>query len=1263
MTTDINQYAERVYSEHPIAMWSLDETVYYIALANENSRFFTNWDLTGCYADDSPDLIDITSSPFPSSNIYSSITKSNALAGTVRVVSPVLFGAGDINSSISTFCVNIFLYQKPTYINWFKVGYRYLDALSVQQEVLSDEILPPEIESWVNFNNVYPIPESFSGNLEIVIEIDFDESSSDLSSRTLIMNGLSVGQGSETTCYENLGSQFVSLPDTTNISGMYGVSADQYGILSNNGYYLVRNNELLSKNDAFPIIFGAKSSTKIYPSNVNLPSFIFPGRGMLNEAGRNKQYTLEMWIKLDPKTNSAKKIIGPLSGDDGIYVKEGFITLVIGDEIASHCVSEWYRPMLIHIQMKENNASLVINGEQVLSIPLNRKTIDLPNDTDWWGVYSYPSIEAFNIDCISIYPYIISDIVAKKRFVYGQATPGIQSIDNGFSGTPITMDFSTAEYNSNIIYPDIARWDAGYFNNLNATKNYISVPDYTLPNINIGGRDVQQWYRDNYIVYGLDYPSGESPYFITFRPNITYDINGDPVSWSSEGIDYVSQSYLNFPSLSLLNDSLSAVYGIFEVEEDIAEPRTLMSFVNTINGNTFDINIESDKVKYLYNGAAILDTSGNPAERDITIGTEILVGLNFESSGIEFGYDISRFFSAPSSTQLYIGGNGTNTFEGKIYLVGFSNQTNYEEISTNFSSDGLAITDNYELLFDHIASYTLVPEREYGHLFLDVSVSSQWEEYFPLTYFASYVKDENGNPIYDLDMLQVNLGYVSVESNVVWTYAELKDAYLTLDYQDLKDSTYENYFNLKKNNTTGNSINVSNSSLQAYLTFQSIAEGANLPLSDFTYTKQLDESHVIDPDLENTDIFTERAYQTKFVFTDNVIVYPPKSKSFEEYAMVAHFNIKQRSILKNPLKIKSFEITSKNLNYANNNADQRNYVGTKFGTKMYPEIDFFGTLDGKSKNPFFMYKTATPYIYTTKKSGVKVVNKSSIVNPTTINQYRVSIPVNSNASYSFKVGAITFFLLGDLPETIDEIPFVEINYKNGLIALILNKTESETIIKAYSKPTYEILSGGDSSTTNWIDYWDCGYSDSLPNVFINIDIASLDQSNDPTGYTEITGLSFYQNGKYVKSPSIKNNEWNSIGISFPDQLDFSEYAEGGISLYGGFTFNDISYYLSEGLGIKTDLNIRTWDGVLNDDYVGDPVTPENIWSYWSGEKWEYVYVLGQSTSYLSTPADIYEAYTGTNRYIIDDGYGVQLQQTQTAILTDVSWSVYTDKPA
>lgn len=1392
MATISNQYADKVFGEHPIALWPLDDPVYYLSLIDDNDRLFSNWTLTNATFNNNPTLPDIAS-PF-NDNIYSSITANTTSPVLVEAVSPELFSLNDVNIDTNTFCINLFLFQKPTYINWFKIGYRYQDALSNPQEVISEQITPPQTQSWININKVYSLPSSWSGSLKIFIQVNFSNSAGgDASSRTVIMQGLSVGQDSQTTCYENLGSTAQNLPDSMGFTSLYGISADQYGVLSDNGYYTVRNNQLLAKNDGFPIVFGTNQSTKIYPSEANLPSFVFPGKGMLNETGRNKNYSLETWIKIDPQTTMAKKIIGPISTSDGIYVKEGFLTLAIGNEISSHCVSEWYRPMLLHLTLRENNATVMINGETVIDIPLDRKKIDLPNDRDWWGIYSYPEISLFQIDCISIYPYIVSETVAKRKFIYAQGTPSIQSIDNSFLGTPTTIDFTTSNYGSSVIYPDIYRWDAGNFNNLTATRDYLSVPNYSLPTISLGGRNLAEWYEDNNIVNNSEYPDGTHPNFFTFRPNqgtrtnlipnpsfetntsnwygsgtavatigrsttkfytkvasmtgtatvngnirmyqgdgtsatyisilpnTTYTLSGyslaattarqvdvhiewftstdvaiststgtavsnnsttwtrsmvtatapsnatkarvsiralsavigemhyfdailfeqssvaqpyfdgsyaDPAAkaistswsgtanastssmtyWDPNGINYQEESYLNFPTLNILNDPMSAAYAIFEAEEDISFDRPLMTFVNSTNGDVFSISINSDSVLYAINDNVL-------HEEVITLGQEFLIGINFERASAQFGFDVSRFFSSPSSIQLYVGGDGIHTFEGKIYLIGFCNQVNFQKVENSFDSSGIAISSNYEILIDHISSYTLIPEYEYEKMFLDISVASEWEEYYPLSFFAGYVKDENGNMKYDLDLMQINIGYTFVESEGAWTYQELKNEFAGDTYAQLLPPTYSNYFNLYKNNFLGENINVSRSSLNAFLTFQKISDGPNLPLSSFSNTNALPANSVIYADDVNTVQFPERVYDTKFVIKDNVVVYPPKTQNFEEYSMVVHFEIKQRSIIKNPLKIKTMQISAKNLNEVAlvNPQSQRNIIGTKFGIPIYPQKFISGVSDYKDKNPIFIYKTTSPYLYTTKKSGIKLANTTTgQASPT--NKFVASIPINSNGSYDFFVGAIHFFAKGEFSQQIENIRLIDVKHKDGVISIILEKTAEGNFVKAYL--------------------------------------------NNGTTLTKYTNIEFYQNGRYVLEPSLVNNEWNSIGMSFTNQLDFSEYQDGSIDLFGGAVFNNISYYLSKGLGIKTDLTIRSWENVLNFNSV------KRAWSFWDAgsQTWRDVYILGQISSYFSDPADIYHAYTGTNKNIVDDNMGVVFGKAQSSVYSQVLWQTSTKKP-
>ena len=47
MTTPSNSYAEKVYAEHPIGLWTLDESVDYVSLITEDDRNMENsWVIT-----------------------------------------------------------------------------------------------------------------------------------------------------------------------------------------------------------------------------------------------------------------------------------------------------------------------------------------------------------------------------------------------------------------------------------------------------------------------------------------------------------------------------------------------------------------------------------------------------------------------------------------------------------------------------------------------------------------------------------------------------------------------------------------------------------------------------------------------------------------------------------------------------------------------------------------------------------------------------------------------------------------------------------------------------------------------------------------------------------------------------------------------------------------------------------------------------------------------------------------------------------------
>lgn len=1448
MAVLLNSYATKAYSEHPIALWPLDDDAYYLSLISKVNRRSENWDIKNCTMVDSSPQEGIPSSPFegdddwkeieldnkntisknisnitangesiiiktngahkifpgqlititgvnPSSHnvsnakvlsvpsndelvIQSSVVDPYVSGGTVTcstktisLQSQPIFQLNQLNEELASFCINLYMYQKCSRVNYYEIGYVYFDTeLSADKYVL-ERYDVDEQQIWLNFNSTFSIPQYDSQSVKIVIRINVNAGfiSEDY---IFYMNALSIGQWSETVSSISLGSIKTNVGPLNLLKpSLQYVQSNQYGVLSDDSYYIVENNKLLSQNQSLPIIFGTNSCTKIESSLYGNPSFIFPGKGMLFEEGRYRKFSLEMWIKIKPSTDESRKIIGPVSNDYGIYVREGFISLVIGNEIASHSISEWYRPMLLHILINDNEISMIINGENVATVSYDKENISLPGkeilDVNYWGIYSYSDIEMFQVDCISIYPYIVPTEIAKKRFVWGQGTESLQFIDNRFEGRTAAIDFSNAKYTANQIYPDISRWDAGYFNNMVATKDFLTIPNYQLPEIFLNERTEDDWYKDNKSINQLIYlssvtavssstpsagkvtyttsanhnfkignvvdisgvksqyevikkylqnniatlttsqihnfkvgdtvtvagvdatfngtyivtaktaktfsysktstsvpltnvsPSGtvSSPTalngfngefvisnitsntftventniatfvglpgkasvfesankFITFRPNI---VNGQ---WSRTqaanptilDTSWDEPAYLLFPSLNFLTNGLTAIYGIFEVLDNISSNRTLMRFINTSNNRSFDIIVNQTKVSYLLDNVVLYS-------EEITLNSPFAVGLNFELASIEFGYNILSFFASPSVIQAFIGGNRENTFEGKIYNISFSDQENYNNISNHFQNNGIVNSSDQQLLTSHFATYSLTPIFRYNRFFLDIDISAKWEEYFPLSYFASYVKNKNGQYYYDLDYMQLNIGYpamfdyvTKIVDNLNWTYAELFEAYNTpifKDYEILDNeiiSHYYTYADMKENQETITTISTLSSSIQTYITFQLLSEGANEPLDSFIYTKNLSDNLTIDAEAENSNINPYKAYYTKFEFKDGVIVYPPKTINFEDVAIVVHFVINQKGILSAPLKIKDLEITSKALD-----DNTFNEIGTKFGTALIPYVKNGIYYSSKEKNPLLIYKGNTPYMYTTENSGIKILNTSD---PS--KEYGISMPINENSSDNFTIAAMQVWMMYDLlsfPQS--NLPLFEIHYLYGVLEFIIS-----------------------------------------PDVTGKRGLIS---ARDKTTKAEFTELTYFQNGNITSNPIIRINDWNCIGISFSEELDFSNYP-GSINMFGGILFNNLSYYRPGGLGKIQNSVFRKWSKVLNDG------TQNLNWNYWlttnqatNQNKWRNVYVAKEEVSYVNSPKQVYLSQVGVNSDIVDDNYGFTINANVIRSYTDIVWSSY-----
>lgn len=1199
MSTPSNLYAEKIYSEQPQIMWGLDDQADYISLITEPERNISSWTVTNCTASTSgTDL----NQPFENSvlnMVDGNVPVTSSL--TIECVSSNLVGLNDLNASLGTLSIGGYFYSDSAYLTQVQIGFEYTDtntSLTVQKLQTFNTTI---FQSWSFVSGTFEFPNQ-NTDFRVVVKFTYNSGGSTPSDYRFYINGITAGQWAEEFNATSLGVIPVSLPSNIALTADSAVEADPYGLGGQVGYYLVNNNSLVAKNSGIPMVFGASNITRITPNNGGKPSLIIPGEGFLNKLGKYKDYTVEFWLRVNSNAYNPKRIFGPISSSDGLYVESGFITLVIGKQFASHFVGEWFRPMLVHFRLIRNNASLLINGEEVISIPIDTSSLDLPNELDntgdsqdWLGFYAYEDVTPIEIDCIAIYPYSVSINVAKRRWVYGQGVLSPEAINSAYGGTQAFIDYPFADYTGNYTYPSFAQWEQGTFDNLTTTSTSLSTPEYTLPEIFLSSKTLQNLYDDNQAIQVLNEDK-----FITFRPNI---------SWAAE------ECYFNFPRFNILNDDIHTLYGVFS-SDDLVSEETLFKIYNRLTNNYFAIRKDADEIHYY------LYFNGSEEEiytTDIIVSEEkYAVGIQVEALTSFFGGNVSAFFGNRNGLEIYVGGDETGNYQftGKIYSVGLSTAFNATEISDHFEENGTAILDSYlatgseesanaNALLAHTASYTLLPSEAYDAYFLDIGVSGYWEDYLPLSYFAQYVTNDVGNSYYDLDFLQFNLGYPSptklVESETTgsWTYYELKEEYshpVQETYAQLDNFLYtgwSNYEDMAEKAVKYYEYDTTDAAIRSYITLQYIAEGANTPLSEFPNYVSAKENKIINIDEYNNWL------TTKFEVVDNTLIYPTKTVDFNSLAVVYYLDFNIRGILRKPIRLRRLELASQAFN-----DNSFNPIGTRFGVNMFPYTRAGLYYDYKAKNPFSIYKGSTPYLYLNRTSGIEIRGE---FNPDI--SRGISVPINSNLADNYRVSAAQIWMRYDqeqFPAIATEI--FEINYKGDTIKFyMVADNELGTRARVYAR---SLLTG-----------------------------------------QPFNGISYFWNGALVREPVMTIEEWGVLGIAFATALNFDLFI-GGINLTGPLVFNNIAYYQANNLQQVQSTLTRPWlkvktDGVTNFD-----------WEYWINSfTWDGVLIISASDLYGVSPSDVYKTYIGTNKIIIDDDEGMIFDAQKVKIYNDTSWTV------
>jgi len=1244
MSNPSNLYAEKVFAEHPTGLWALDDKADYISLISEAQRVLSDtgkWNSPiGGTVSDYPQSTD---EPFTGSYVGKiTATPTSSEFGSVTLISKDIINLQELNQYLKTFSVGGYFYSESSYISGFEIGYQYEDTTSGQNITHLKNYDTIINNSWLFISETFDTPPDNTG-LRLVFKINFLGGSE--IEDVFLVNGLTLGQWSEEFASTSLGIEPIEITDQNiALSLKDAVVAKCYGLQELDAYYLVSDNMLKAKNLGVPMVYGTSGLTAIYP-NENNPSLIIPGVGLLNESGKFRQYTLEAWIRVNSYSIERKRIVGPIASTDGIYVEGPFIGLRIGSEYKTYYVGEWTRPMLVHMKIGEDFASLVINGQEVISLTYLTDSLSLPSmlnqngkDQDWIGFYAYEDISPIEIDCVGIYPYLVSSSVAKRRFVFGQGVDIPENINTSYSGTSVFIDYSFADYTSSYSYPGIGSWGQGFNDNMGISKGALSVLSHPLPEIVLSSKTKEELFLDCKTVQPSD-----TKEFFSFRPNNSWDL---------------VSGYLFFENFDFINNPVSAFYGCFKLPESSSSVQTLFRIEKENTNNYFLIQLLNNQISYKisYNGTE--ETIYTPL---VALPGEVVdIGLNIPEFVSRFGNPASNFFGSLSDLRMYIGGNknGLSTFTGRIYKIGLCTKYNFQKIKGLFNEIGVpiwnedlfAIYQNNQLinidggmdttsmppyggitdtvnggisggsvvisdedsLLDHIASYTLLPEIVFDKYKLAVSANAYWEDQLPLTYFAESVIDKRGDQYFDLDFIQFNIDYpipsktIAIETEPeAWTYAELSDEYGTpvqRTYTSLDNylfTGYNDYDDLKNKIAKEYKYDTDESLLRSYVTFQYTKLGANQTSFYFTKIERPSRDGVLIP---GSDWMT-----TKYEVVDNMIIYPPIGVDFNDLSIVTHLEANLKNSERNNIVVKKLSYASQALNESDASP-----IGTRFGTDIYPYTKTGIYYDFKKNNPFSIYTGSSPYLYLTKNSGIQLRGKFDPL----INR-GLLVPINESRAEGFKVIAMQLAVRFDG----DYFPYAPTQ--------IFEIQSQDSYIKFYMVA--------------------CDPSGRRAKIY------ALDAR---TGLVQ-DGIGFYWNGKIVKEPIITLQEWGFLGVNFLSSLNFS-FFEGAVRLTGPVLFNSISYYQSTNLQEVQNISERPWFRVR---VLGSSTQPLR-WDFWDSPSfnWNKVLVLSEKSYYGVDPSDVYKSYTGTNKIIVDDERPISIGNYSYTVFTDVNWSQFVQDP-
>lgn len=910
-------YAERIYNHHPLGLWTVDDDLSFFQLLSTGQQDFdtASWSLINASAVSLVDYSEIPIAEASQSRVsISSASPVPQISSTFSLNSLTDFDADKPTAIFSTH-----LYHSSFLVDRYRIGVVIGGSAQYTDYSLYDDV------GWHKISHSFSVPET-SQSITFFIEFYLYETSPPTTSYVQF-NGVSLGQWAEQYNSYTMGYNELDLPDAienviSSGSAYQCVYVDAYGTnTARNGYYLIKNKRIYARPTGIPLVYGSYQSVSISECPDSNPSIIIPGCGLLNESGKYNSYTLEAWVRINNLSPDPVKIIGSIGSSDGIYVEEGFISIYIGSYTKSYFVGKWYRPMLLHFHYTPTRVLLFINGEEVISMSINADSIPMSNtelngdSLDYIGIYGNSNIDIFEIDCISIFPYIMPKAMMKTHFVYGQGVQELDTFNNQYSKTTVDFEFPYAGYNYNMVYPDMNLWRSGAANNLDTTSIYMTTPNYSLPDVILttasGAVSTDTWFLKNRQTN--DSITDFSKY-ISMRP-------------SNDATDY-EVTTIYFRNINVLSERVVSIFGLFKSPQTAMADQLIMSFNNDQTRERVSIYLDNLNLNYIYE-----DSLGNQTILFTeTVGENkyFSAGIHISTFAAQYFSTINNFFSVLDRISLNVGGRDLEYFDGQIFAIHFNNNFFYQrDLTSFFTAEGVALQETgLPTLLEYTGNYSLIPVNSNTTVALDIGVSGYWEDILPLSIFGKTISASGAN-VYDLDMIQFNIDTPDrlITTTVVFdqlTYNMLNGIYDTYAQMTAEYSSASIvYSEITDYELSKPQYETFDSTVKSYITFQNLATAGSTAYY-LLNSASADSSHIIE--------FDNSMYSTtKYEILDSHIILTPKVQDFNQFCIGIHLEIKVKGILQKNLLLRRMELASLSFN---DGIDTK--IGSKYAVSVLP---------------------------------------------------------------------------------------------------------------------------------------------------------------------------------------------------------------------------------------------------------------------------------------------------------------------------------------